>query len=129
MRNKWVVVTDVGSFKAYKIEQVNAHSSPRLALVESFDNSEVHAHLSEKLTDQAGQFARGSRGAGANHETSSGERHNIELEQRRRWIRQLAERVSHLLRRSDVDCCWFAAGKEINHQLLDELAGDARAKI
>ena len=129
MRNKWVVVTDLGSFKAYKVEQAGAGNSPRLELVESFDNSEVHAHLSEKLTDQAGQFARGSRGAGANHEASSGERHNIELEQRRRWIRQVADRVSHVLRRSDVDCCWFAAGKEINHQLCGELAAAARAKI
>ena len=129
MKTKWVVVADLGSMKAYKVDENNLNSHPRLELLESFENPEVHAKLSETLSDQAGQFARGSRGAGASHEIASGERHNIELEQRRRWVRQLAGRIEEVLRRGDVDVCWFAAGKEINHQILDDLSAEARAKI
>ena len=129
MRNKWVVLADLGSLKAYKMDESGLNSHPRLELLESYENPEVHHKLSETLTDQAGQFARGSRVAGASHEIATGERHNIELEQRRRWIRLLAERCNQVLRRNDLDVCWLAAAREINHQLLAELSHDARAKI
>jgi len=129
MRNKWVVLADLGSLKAYKVDESVLNSHPRLELLESYDNPEVHHKLSETLTDQAGQFGRGARVTGASHEIATGERHNIELEQRRRWIRQLAERCNQVLRRSDLDVCWLAAGREINHQLMAELSQDARAKI
>jgi hypothetical protein len=129
MRNKWVVLADLGSLKAYKVDESALNSHPRLELLESYDNPEVHHKLSETLTDQAGQFGRGARVTGASHEIATGERHNIELEQRRRWIRQLAERCNQVLRRSDLDVCWLAAGREINHQLMAELSHDARAKI
>jgi hypothetical protein len=129
MRNKWIVVTDLGCLKAYKVDENNLNSHPRLELLETFENAEVHSKLSQKLSDQAGQFAGGSRGAGASHDIATGERHNIELEQRRRCIRLLAERLSHVLRRGDLEVCWFAAGKEINHQILDALPHEAKAKI
>jgi hypothetical protein len=129
MKTKWVVLADLGSMKAYKIDDNSENSHPRLELLESFDNPEVHSKLSDKVSDQAGQFARGSRGAGAGHEIASGERHNIELEQRRRWVRQVSERVERVLRRADVELCWFAAGKEINHQILEELSPEAKAKV
>lgn len=129
MKTKWVVLADLGSMKAYKIDNSSENSHPRLELLDSFENPEVHSKLSEKVTDQAGQFARGSRGAGAGHEIASGERHNIELEQRRRWVRQVSERIERVLRRADVEVCWFAASKEINHQILEELSHEATAKI
>jgi hypothetical protein len=129
MQKKWVVLADLGSMKAYKVDDNSLNSHPRLELLDALEISEVHAKLSETVSDQAGQFARGSRGAGASHDIASGERHNIELEQRRRWVRQLAGRIDDVLRRGDVDVCWFAAGKEINHLILDELSTEARAKI
>jgi hypothetical protein len=129
MKNKWVVLADLGSLKAYKVDESSQNSHPRLELLESFEEPEVHSKLSQTLSDQAGQFARGSRGGGAGHEIASGERHNIELEQRRRWIRQLAELLDRVLRRDDVEVCWLAAGNDINHALLAELSSEARAKI
>lgn len=123
------MLADLGSLKAYEIDHSPVNGQPRLELRETFENPEVHHRLSEVLTDQAGRFARGSRGTAANYELASGERHNIELEQRRRWIRQLADRLTHLLRRNEVEVCWFAAGKEINHQILEHLPAELRAKI
>ncbi len=129
MRNKWVVLADLGSLKAYKVDEGGLSSHPRLELRESYENPEVHQKMSDTLTDQAGQFAGGARVTGVSHDIATGERHNIELEQRRRWIRMLAERCDRLLRRRDLDVCWLAAGREINHQLLAELPQDVRAKI
>jgi len=60
---------------------------------------------------------------------SDGERHNIELESRKRMVRQLAQRVNALARTKDVDACLLAASREINHQLLEELEPQVRAKI
>ena len=60
---------------------------------------------------------------------SDGERHNIELEARKRLIRDLAARVNALARQPDVDRCLLAASKEINHPLVQELEPGVRAKI
>jgi hypothetical protein len=60
---------------------------------------------------------------------ADGERHNIELEARRRFVRRLAQRLNFLARSPEVDRCFLAVSKEINHQLLEELDPQVRAKI
>jgi len=60
---------------------------------------------------------------------ADGERHNIELETRKRLVRQLARRVNLLARPKTVERCLFAASKEINHLLLGELESEVRTKI
>ena len=60
---------------------------------------------------------------------SSGERHSIDMERKRRLIRQVAHFLSALLRRNSSDSCYFAASKEISHQILAELPREARARI
>lgn len=60
---------------------------------------------------------------------SDGERHNIELESRKRLVRQLAQRLNILARSQEIDRCFLAASKEINHPLLEELDPQVRAKI
>jgi hypothetical protein len=60
---------------------------------------------------------------------SDGERHNIQLEQRKRFVRDLARRVNSLARKEEVERCLLAASREINHQLIDELEPRVRAKI
>ena len=60
---------------------------------------------------------------------SDGERHNIELESRKRLVRQLARRLNALAGAEEIDRCFLAASKEINHQLLEELDPPVRAKI
>ena len=60
---------------------------------------------------------------------ADGERHNIELEMRKRLVRQLARRFNALARVKGVERCLLAASKEINHQFLDELEPEVRAKI
>lgn len=124
MKNKLVVVTDLGLLRAYRLNRNETGTTPRLEPVHEVELSDAHRKLTEILSDQAGRF--GSSGpAGA----ASGERHNIELEHRRRLIKQLAEHLAALLRAGDVDTCYFAASKEINHKILELLPHDVRNKI
>ena len=97
MKKTLVVVTDLGCFKAFKLENNDAHRSPRLQLVEEFNNVAAHARLVDQVTDQAGRFGRGGAKS-MDGAMSDGERHNIELEQRKRIVRQLATRFNDLAR-------------------------------
>src|SRR5512137_2682626 len=118
MRNTLVVVMDLGCFKAYRLENHHPQQTPRLELVEEFTNADAHAKLVEKVSDLSGRFPRrggAARSAGA---MSDGERHNIELEARKRVVRQLARRFNTLARDKEVEQCFLAASREINHQLL-----------
>lgn len=127
--NTLLVVADLGGFKAYKLENNNRVTrTPRLELLDQFNNPEAHGRIIDKVSDLSGRFPRatGARAAGA---MSDGERHNIELEARKRFIRQLAQRLNLLARRQDVDRCYLAASREINHPLIEELEPRVRAKI
>src|SRR6266404_1910097 len=126
MNNKLVVVTDLGSFKAYKLETNSQHSLPRLELIEEFNLVDAHGKMMEHLTDLAGRYHAPVMGKWA---TPWGERHNIELEKKRRLVKQVAHALTDLLRREAVDGCYLAAGKEINHQILAELPRQVRARI
>jgi len=132
MKNTLLVVADLGGYKAYKLgnHDTNNHLSrtPRLEFLEQFDNPDAHGHLIDRVSDLSGRFPRGTgtRSGGA---MADGERHNIELEPRKRLVRQLAQSLNTLARRQEIDRCFLAASKEINHQLLEELDPDLRAKI
>jgi protein required for attachment to host cells len=127
--NTLLVVADLGGFKAFKIENNETPSklhTPRLELLEQYDNRQAHERLVDKVSDSAGRFPRGARAAGA---MSDGERHNIHLEARKRFIRDLAHRLNQLARKQDFDRCFLAASKEINHSLFEELDPFLQAKI
>ena len=127
MKNTMVVVTDLGGFKAFRLDDNQMHSNPRLELLEEFKNGDAHARLGEKVSDFSGRFPRSTGGPNGTGAMSDGERHNITLEQRKRYVRRLAEKLSSLLR--ETDRCLLAASREIHRQLLDELEAHARAKI
>ncbi len=129
MKNRLVVVTDLGSFKAYRLEENELHSSPRLDLVENFDTA-VEEKISDQVTDQPGRFPKGtSVNRTASGDMSAGERHNLDLERRRRAVKKVAEQINRLLRPNEVDGCYFAASNEINSQILNELEPGVRKKI
>jgi len=129
MKNTLVVVADLACLKAYRIDDRPEFSSPRLELVEEFHCNEAHAHLLDKVSDMSGRFPRGSAPAGSGSAMSAGERHNILLEQRRRLVRQLADRLNLLVAQAGVEHCLLAASREIHHQLVEALQARARDKI
>jgi hypothetical protein len=130
MKNTLVVVTDLCCLKAFKME-TNGHPDypPRLELLEQFENAEAHGKLSERVSDLSGRFPRSTGNANVTGAMSDGERHNIELERRKRLVRQLAQRLNALACNKDIEWCFLAASREINHQLLDALEPEVRAKI
>ena len=129
MKNTLVVVMDLGCFKAFRLENNQPHQTPRLELIEEFNSPDAHEKLVDKVSDLSGRFPRGAGVPNATGAMSDGERHNIELESRKRLVRQLARRLDALLRSKDFECCLLAASREINHQLLEELEPQVRAKI
>lgn len=127
--NTLLVVADLGGFKAFKLENNNhLNRKPRLEILDRFENVQAHGRLGENVSDLSGRFPRGTglKSAGA---MSDGERHNIQLEKRKRLVRQMAQRLNELARSQEVERCFLAASREINHQLLNELEPRVRAKI
>jgi len=128
MKNTLLVVADLGGFKAFKVEESQSNRSPRLEPLEHFEIAEAHGRLVDKVSDLSGRFPRSSglknRGA-----MSDGERHNIDLETRKRLVRQLAQRLNTLARDQDFERYYLAASREINPQLIEELDPQVRAKI
>ena len=129
MKKTLVVVADLGVFKAYRLDNGRPNRTPRLTLLEEYNNAGAHERLVDRVTDLSGRFPRSSGAPNLSGAMSDGERHNIELEQRKRLVRQLAQRLNSLMRSDDVEHCYLAASREINHPLLDELDPAVRVKI
>lgn len=127
MKNTLVVVADLGCLKAYRLDRTPVQHTPRLELIAEFNNNSASAKLADVTTDSSGRFPRG--GAGAASGMSDGERHNIELEHRKRLVRQLAGQLNQLLRHQADGDCYLAASREIHNPLLQELDPALRALI
>jgi len=128
MKNTLVLVTDFGGFKAYRLENNHPHSSPRLELLEQYEDAGAHRRIVEEVTDAAGRFGRGAT-AGRGAPMSDGERHNMTLEKRKRGVRKLASLMDPLLRDPEIEQCFLAASREIMNPLLQELSANSRSKI
>jgi len=110
MKNTLVVVTDLGCLKAFRLENHHPDKPPRLEPIEEFNNAEAHGKLGEKVTDLSGRFPRTSSAAHSAGAMSDGERHNIELESRKRLVRQLAQQFNALARGDTCAAAAEAAG-------------------
>jgi hypothetical protein len=129
MKNTLVLVTDFGGFKAFRLENDHPHSSPRLELLEEYTDTEAHRRLVEQVSDSAGRFPRRTGARGATGAMSDGERHNIQLEKRKRGVRNLAGRINSLMQDPQVEQCFLAASREIMNPLLQQLSPGSRSKI
>jgi hypothetical protein len=129
MKGTLILLADLGCLKAFKLENGEASRSPRLEPVEEFSQPQAHERVIEEVTDMSGRFHRGTTKSNAAGAMSDGERHNINLEKRKRLVRNLASHVNRLAKDPEVDRCWMAASREISNPLLNELDPAVRAKI
>ena len=129
MKGTLILLADLGCLKAFKLENGEANRSPRLEPVEEFLQPQAHERVVEQVTDISGRFHRGTTKSNAAGAMSDGERHNINLEKRKRLVRNLAGRVNRLAKDPEIDRCWMAASREISNPLLNELDPAVRAKI
>src|SRR5215204_5149028 len=124
MNDTVIVATDLGTFKAYRLERT-AMNTPRLEVIEEIEFVDGHGKLGDKQTDQAGRYQVPTQSMAMSY----GERQKIDLELRRRLIKQAAEQLRDVVMNRAVETCYFAASAEINDQILDEAGPEVRRKI
>lgn len=123
-----IVVTDLEQLKAYRLDDDPLHSSPRLELIEQF-NTGAARRIPQQATKLAGGSPHNAPARDLIGGMSPGERHNVELEQRKRCTRKLAGEINSLLQSSEVDRCYLATSREISNTLMNELNPQVRNKI
>ncbi len=128
MTAKLLFVADLGRLRTFRLEDSRNFSHARLTLLDD-SQTNVSEHLSEELTDQAGRFRKGPLNGQGPSALSDDERHNLDLERRRRAVKFLAQRIDQWLGREPVDSCYLAADSRINEPILDEMEPHNRAKI
>jgi hypothetical protein len=129
MANTLLAVCDLGQFRCYRLENTELFGSPRLELVDEFKPGEMDHRYGNTLTARTGRSAQGNVNRQSVGNTSDGESHNMELEKRRRAIKQITERLNQLLAGDEYERCFFAAPEEMNPQFIEHLNPIARNKI
>ena len=124
MPNKMIVLADLGRLKAFRVSRDEMSTTPRVELVDEVEFMDAHGRLLDKVTDKAGRFPSAD-GTGM----SIGENHNLHSEVQKRLIKRLGEGINGLVKREDPPVWHFAAAKEINQKIVDELSGDVRSRM
>jgi hypothetical protein len=126
MKNKLLIVADLGLVKVYKLDFTLQQHTPRLEQLEELVLEEAHSRVRDQVTDQAGRHISPTQKKWG---APLADEHNLKLEFKRRLIRRIADHIQCLIERSGCDTCWLAADKEINHQILEQLPPTARNRI
>ena len=120
-----LIVADRGNFKAFEV-RLTLNRGSALHLLEAFAIPEAHGRFKDKYTDDAGSFPNtGTLGQG----NSTAERQKLLAETETRIFRNLAGRISELLRQHHPERWHFAAPSEINGAILDGLEPGLRAHL
>jgi hypothetical protein len=124
MKARLLMVADLGLLKAFRLEQPEA-GSPRLIPLQQMSLESAHQHLADQLTDSAGRRAThpGNRGGG-----TMADRHNLDLEVKRRLIKQIARKIEEIANGEGTEGWWLAAHKEIIRPILEALPQALRAR-
>jgi hypothetical protein len=122
-----IVVTDRGSFKAYKVNQTPTRG-PSLQLVQAFNITEAHGRMMDKQSDAAGRFPVSDGGTGR-HMNSVAERTQLESETDRRICRQLADEIVKTVKNDGLEGWSLAAPSAIHGTIVDFLPGTIRDRI
>src|SRR3954469_1412737 len=122
-----LVTADLGHLKAFRLKHDQQPGRPKMEVIQT-ETTQATRHLSDLVTDQAGQFRKGSFPAGPS-ERSDGEPHNLALERRRRALKALARDINRLITQERPDEWFLAAGPEINKPLVEALANQVRGRM
>lgn len=127
MAPKLIIVADLGTTKVYRVTKDMAELSPRVDLVHERNSASASERLADQVTDKAGRFpvSNGVNGCGM----SIGENHGIAQENERRLIREIASEISGVVGRENLSRWDFAAAREINQRILEELPDSVRGRM
>lgn len=124
MKSSFLIVTDRGNFKAYRVEKAPEGRPPRVTLVQAFSMTDAHLKITDRDTDMAGRFSDGSAltHSQGRQQNSTAERH-LDLETDRRLIREIAGHVTEVLEQHQPEAWSFAAPSTIHEAVLKQLDG------
>jgi hypothetical protein len=125
MKDKLIIVVDLGLVRAYRID-LTPQRTPRLQQLHEVVLDEAHTRLKDRVTDLAGRHGSPTQ---KSRSAPKADGQNLRLEAKRRLIRQIAGRIAELIQQNAKNGCWLAAPKEINSQILSELPAAARERI
>jgi len=125
MKSKLIILADLGLLKAYRLETPE-NGSPRLALLQETAYADAHQHLTDRITDSAGRRNKPGTRAGGGPLADS---HNLELEVRRRMVKEIAAGIRKLLRATPGENCWLAANKGMLRPLVEALPKASQTRI
>jgi len=128
MRTNLIIVADLGLLRAYRVVKGANDLQPHLELVDELRPESAHQKIADQVTDQSGRFSKGQGPAGVPGDMPAGEQHDLELEQRRRLVNLLADKIASLLAEEGISCA-LAVSAPIHRQLLERLAPPVRARI
>jgi hypothetical protein len=130
MKSSFLIVTDRGNFKAFRVEKVPADRPPRVALVQAYSMTDAHLKISERNTDLAGRFPVGSTPGQSQgrHQNSIAEQH-LDLETDRRLIKEIAAHITEVLQQEQPEAWSFAAPATIHEAVLKELPPKLRQQL
>jgi hypothetical protein len=114
MSLKLIIVADLQHFKLFSLKK-DPLGRESLETLQNVDSLLTHQRLSEKVSDQKGNF----QGVGV---SGSYEDHNLVLEGERRRIEEIADQISNFLQEYHYKEWCFAAPKAINNQIIELLA-------
>src|SRR5260370_40225742 len=117
MKDKMIIVVDLGLVKAYRID-LTPQKTRRLEPVQEIVLEEAHTRLKDRVTDWAGRHRAPTQ---KNHSAPMADDHNLKLEAKPRLIRKIAGTITDLIKHNAKNGCWLTAPKEINPQILNEL--------
>lgn len=118
---KLIIIADLQRFKLFNTKK-DSLDRESLELLEESDSLDTHLRLSEKVSDQHGNF-KGVGGSGA------GEDHNLVLEWERRRVKEIGEQISSALQKYPHESWYFAAPKAINNQIIELLDVNDKKKM
>ncbi len=128
MSDKLIILADRGELKAYKLTRSEMDTTPRLELLEGFATVDGHGRIVDKVSDLAGCYPVSS-GNGHATAASTSENHNLRTELEKRALKVIVEGINELVRREKSPMWYFAAPKEINQRIVEQLDGEVRSRM
>ena len=128
--NKIIITSDLGRVRAFRLEKdpLDTNSQWHATEVEVPALAETPEKVHDEVSDQAGEFARGSV-PGEPGGMSYGEEHNAKTEQQKKLIRGLAHHIGEILEREKPDSWELAAPKAICTRLEAEIDPQLRKRL
>ncbi len=120
-----IILTDLGQFKAYRVERT-ARGTVRLELREHIRFESARERIQDQVRDMAGQ--RGSP-TNKNWGAPMADDHNLRLERKRKLCREVAGHVRRLVGSNGTQDVWLVAQPDVSRVVMKDLPAKARQRV